>query len=52
VRDYRRRFRQDPANLTVLQFGGEVGDDPTRALLVASNDTGHLGGPTPLRDGG
>jgi broad specificity phosphatase PhoE len=52
VRDYRRRFRQDPANLTVLQFGAEVGDDPTRALLVASNDTGHLGGPAPLRDSG
>jgi broad specificity phosphatase PhoE len=41
VRDYRRRFRQDPANLTVLRFpdGLQAG-----ALLVVDNDTSHLGG--------
>jgi broad specificity phosphatase PhoE len=41
VRDYRRRFRQDPANLTVLRLPGAVEDG---ALLVVDNDTSHLGG--------
>ncbi len=40
VRDYRRRFRQDPANLTVLRFPGDVEDG---ALLLVANDTSHLG---------
>jgi len=39
VRDYRRRFRQDPANLTVLRFPDDVEDG---ALLLVANDTSHL----------
>jgi probable phosphoglycerate mutase len=46
LRDYRRRFRQDPANLTVLRFGTEASD--SGALLVVGNDTSHHG--RPLRD--
>lgn len=41
LHDYRRRFRQDPANLTVLRFGTEMSD--AGALLVVGNDTSHLG---------
>lgn len=40
VRDFRRRFRQDPANLTVLRFPGDVA---AGALLLVANDTSHLG---------
>ena len=40
VRDFRRRFRQDPANLTILRFPGDV---DVGALLQLSNDTAHLG---------
>jgi broad specificity phosphatase PhoE len=40
VRDYRRRFRQDPANLTVLRFGGPRGSG---AQLLTGNDVSHLG---------
>ena len=40
VRDYRRRFRQDPTNLTVLRFAGHIEDG---ALLLVANDTWHLG---------
>lgn len=40
VRDFRRRFRQDPANLTILRFPGDV--DAGAALMLA-NDTAHLG---------
>lgn len=43
VRDYRRRFRQDPANLTVLRFPGRVEDG---ALLAVANDTTHVAGAT------
>ncbi|OGN87153.1 MAG: hypothetical protein A2X23_08860 [Chloroflexi bacterium GWC2_73_18] len=39
-RDFRRRFRQDPASLTVLRFPGSVEDG---ALLLVANDTAHLG---------
>ena len=40
VRGFRRRFQQDPANLTVLRFsrGVEAG-----ALLILANDTSHVG---------
>jgi len=41
LRDYRRRFRQDWANLTVLRFGSEYGSG---ALLVLANDLGHVRG--------
>jgi broad specificity phosphatase PhoE len=41
VRDFRRRFVQDPANLTVLRFAGPPGSG-AQALLV--NDTSHLEG--------
>jgi broad specificity phosphatase PhoE len=45
VRDFRRRFRQDPANLTVLRFPGTVAEG---ALLVLANDTSHVhAGPFP-----
>lgn len=48
VRDFRRRFQQDPANLTILQFPGEV---DAGALLLLANDTAHLGTtPPPIRD--
>jgi broad specificity phosphatase PhoE len=40
VRDYRRRFIQDRANLSVLRY--EVGDTPDGAQLVLANDVGHL----------
>lgn len=39
VRDFRRRFRQDPVSVTVLRFRGTVGDG---ALLLVANDTAHL----------
>lgn len=40
LRDYRLRFRQDPANLTVLRFAGlESG-----ALLLLANDVAHIRG--------
>lgn len=41
VRDFRRRFVQDPANLTVLRFAGPRGGG-AQALVV--NDVGHLRG--------
>lgn len=41
VRDFRRRFAQDPANLTVLRFGGPLGSGG-EAFVV--NDTSHLEG--------
>ena len=41
VREYRRRFRQDPANLTVLRF---TGSDPSAAQLLLANDTAHVEG--------
>jgi broad specificity phosphatase PhoE len=40
VRDYRRRFLQDRANLTVLIY--ERGDTPDGAQLALANDIGHL----------
>ena len=40
VRDYRRRFRQDPANLTALRFHGTRG---AGAQLLTGNDVSHLG---------
>ena len=47
VRDFRRRFRQDPANLTILRFAGDV---DAGAMLQLANDTAHLGmTPTVLR---
>jgi broad specificity phosphatase PhoE len=47
VRDFRRRFRQDPANLTILRFSGDV---DAGALQILANDTAHLGmSPTVLR---
>jgi broad specificity phosphatase PhoE len=48
VRDFRRRFQQDPANLTILRFPGEV---DAGALLLLANDTAHLGmSPAALRE--
>ncbi len=41
LRDYRRRFRQDWANLTVLRFAQ---GHPPRALLLVANDVSHLHG--------
>jgi probable phosphoglycerate mutase len=41
LRDYRRRFRQAPANLTVLRFGGPPG---AGALLLVANDVSHVRG--------
>jgi broad specificity phosphatase PhoE len=41
VRDFRRRFVQDPVNLTVLRFTGPLGSGG-QALVV--NDTSHLEG--------
>ena len=41
LRDFRRRFRQDWANLTVLRFGGEV---RARALALVVNDVDHVRG--------
>jgi broad specificity phosphatase PhoE len=43
VRDYRRRFLQDRANLTVLLY--ERGDTPEGAQLALANDVGHLRSP-------
>jgi broad specificity phosphatase PhoE len=41
VRDYRRRFRQEPANLTVLRFPGLASEG---AQLLLANDVSHIGG--------
>ena len=43
ARDYRRRFIQDNANLTVLRY--EPGDAPDDAQLILANDVGHLRAP-------
>jgi broad specificity phosphatase PhoE len=43
VRDYRRRFIQDRANLTVIRF--ERGDGPGGAQLILANDVAHLRAP-------
>ena len=43
VRDYRRRFVQDRANLTVLRY--ENGDGPDGAQLILANDVSHLRAP-------
>lgn len=40
LRDYRRRFVQDQANLTVLRY--EAGDAPEDAKLLVMNDLAHL----------
>jgi broad specificity phosphatase PhoE len=40
VRDYRRRFIQDRANLSALRY--EPGDTPEGAQLILANDVGHL----------
>jgi broad specificity phosphatase PhoE len=40
VRDYRRRFIQDRANLSVLRY--EIGDGPDGAQLILANDVAHL----------
>ncbi len=40
LRDYRRRFVQDQANLTVLRWA--AGDGPEDAKLVVANDSAHL----------
>ncbi len=40
VRDYRRRFVQAQANLTVLRW--EIGDGPEDAKLLVANDLGHV----------
>jgi broad specificity phosphatase PhoE len=40
VKDYRRRFVQDRANLSVLRY--EDGDTPDGAQLVLGNDIAHL----------
>ena len=41
VRDYRRRFVQAPANLTVLRFEGIAG---AGARLLVGNDVTHVKG--------
>jgi broad specificity phosphatase PhoE len=41
VRDYRRRFRQEPANLTVLRFAGAAAEG---AQLLLGNDMSHIRG--------
>ena len=43
LRDYRKRFVQDQANLTVLRW--ETGDGPEDAKLLVGNDLAHLQGP-------
>lgn len=43
VRDYRRRFTQGQANLTVLRY--EAGAAPETARLLVLNDTSHLAAP-------
>ena len=40
LRDYRKRFVQAQANLTVLRW--EAGDGPADAKLLVANDLGHL----------
>lgn len=40
IRDYRKRFVQAQANLTVLRW--EAGDGPSDAKLLVANDLGHL----------
>ena len=40
VRDYRRRFVQGQANLTVLRW--EIGEGPGDAKLLVANDLGHV----------
>ena len=40
IREFRRRFSQDPANLTVLRF--EHGSGPADARMLLLNDTAHL----------
>ena len=40
VRDYRKRFVQSQANLTVLRW--EATDGPEDAKLIVANDLGHL----------
>lgn len=46
VRDYRKRFVQSQANLTVLRW--ELGDGPEDAKLLVANDLGHLRGANEL----
>jgi broad specificity phosphatase PhoE len=46
VRDYRKRFVQAQANLTVLRW--EIGDGPGDAKLIVANDLGHLRGPNEM----
>ena len=41
IRDYRRRFTQAPANLTVLQFRGSLDEG---ARLLVGNDVSHVRG--------
>lgn len=43
LRDYRRRFVQDQANLTVLRW--DAGAEPEDAQLLVMNDVAHLHGP-------
>ncbi|MCU0482854.1 MAG: histidine phosphatase family protein [Chloroflexi bacterium] len=43
VRDYRRRFTQGQANLTVLRY--EPAASPDQARLLVLNDTSHLAAP-------
>ena len=43
VIEFRRRFSQDQANLTVLRFEHGVGPSDARILLL--NDTAHLRAP-------
>jgi broad specificity phosphatase PhoE len=43
VSEFRRRFIQDRANLTLLRY--EAGDAPEGAQLVLANDVAHLRGP-------
>jgi broad specificity phosphatase PhoE len=51
LRDYRRRFVQDQANLTVLRWA--PGDGPEDARIVVMNDVSHLCAPgaVPWGDG-
>jgi broad specificity phosphatase PhoE len=46
VRDYRKRFVQAQANLTVLRW--EASDGPADAKLLVANDREHLRGPDEL----
>jgi broad specificity phosphatase PhoE len=46
LRDYRKRFVQAQANLTVLRW--EAGDGPEDAKLLVANDLGHLRGASEL----